>query len=998
MSPGDDSTLQDNESTITYLGPGRPGVVLKPGMRLGRYALLRFLGRGGFGEVWEAEDTGAGRSLALKILTQFRSSSPDVLLRFRREGQLAASLNHPRSVYVFGAEELQGHPVIAMELMPGGTLQDQIHLRGRLPVKQAVDYILDVIDGLQAAQDAGIVHRDVKPSNCFIDEDGRAKIGDFGISKTLEPQRSMTFDEAFIGTPAYASPEQVRGRDIDFRSDIYSVGATLYSLLTGKPPFEGRNAGEFLARIVSEDPISLAERQVSVPRKLARIIARCMAKNREKRYPGYEALRAELIPFSSVHGLAAGNLVNRGAAFAIDETIAGFGISTALQALGSGWQIEAARYLCHFFYFFLSEGLWGRTPGKYLTGLRVVSISGTEMTLREALLRTVVFASIAMPVTLLEFRTGPMLLLRFVTIVAYIITMRRENGFAGLHELVSDTRVMTASKTAPGPRYIVQSGETRNARPDEMPVRLGPYRVIKDIWRSESQAFVLAFDDTLRRSVWVHVSPTARRSDDALAAVRPGRLRWLHGGAIGGLHWNAYEALQGSSLCDWVRLKNRLSWSELREILLDIAEEIAAKLDAEKAPLAISLRHIWIDHLGRPRILDFPAFMDNADYLAESVIDINTAKSFIREVLYFALTGQGFHGRTETAQPEVPLPEHARSFVTKVCRPGTASPTIGEICWELRRLSSRPSEVRRAARARMLIPTVVLPVVVLILYALAPLLDELRMTAWQRELTRVPAYDRLLRSLEDYGNLPELVERKEAGCKVLAWISNQANRAPAGKPALAQLRTFERERLQSCGKQYPAITEADVIQARKTFVEKCSCSDGNRIQQPSPKEAQAKKLLDEMIAQTRPLARFERGLTLVFWAGGLLWIFPLGYSLLFPPGAGAGIFGFTVQTATGNRAGRLRCAARSLFAWFPFVLFFPVLAATSYLGYAPAAEAYWKKQGAASATFLLEGYSGTLWTIDVVLGCIVVFGVVYSLARPARGLPDVLAGTCLVPK
>src|SRR5262245_19096199 len=247
----DNATLPSDDSTITFPSQTQRARILQAGAVFGRYRLTRLLGSGGFGEVWEAEDVGVGRHLALKVLTRFRRDSPEALLRFKREGQLAASLNHPRAVYVFGAEEIHGHPVIAMELMPGGTLHEQVQLLGKLPVKHAVDFILDIVDGLEAAQHAGIVHRDVKPSNCFIDEEGRAKIGDFGISKTLEPQGSATSTETFVGTPAYASPEQVRGRDVDFRSDIYSVGATLYTLLTGKPPFEGRNGGELLARILS---------------------------------------------------------------------------------------------------------------------------------------------------------------------------------------------------------------------------------------------------------------------------------------------------------------------------------------------------------------------------------------------------------------------------------------------------------------------------------------------------------------------------------------------------------------------------------------------------------------------------------------------------------------------------------------------------------------------------------------------------------------------------
>jgi hypothetical protein len=162
--------------------------------------------------------------------------------------------------------------------------------------------------------------------------------------------------------------------------------------------------------------------------------------------------------------------------------------------------------------------------------------------------------------------------------------------------------------------------------------------------------------------------------------------------------------------------------------------------------------------------------------------------------------------------------------------------------------------------------------------------------------------------------------------------------------------------------------------------------------------SQARALLDQQISETKPFGRFQRGLTLTFWAGGFLWIFPFVFSFLCPPGAGLSVFGFALQTRSGRSAGRIRCAARSLFAWLPFAFFFPTLATAAYLGYAPAARAYWRSQSPAAATFLLEGYAGGVWTIEVVLGGIVLLGIAYSLSKPARGLPDVLAGTWLVPK
>src|SRR5208337_2581168 len=147
----------------------------------------------------------------------------ETLLRFRQEGKLASSLAHPRCVFVLAADEEAGRPYIVMELMPGANLDDLVRDKGPLPPEQAIAKILDVIDGLGEAHRLGLVHRDVKPSNCFLEADGRVKIGDFGLSKSLVNDSQLTRTGAFLGTPLYASPEQIRKDRVDLQTDVYSV-------------------------------------------------------------------------------------------------------------------------------------------------------------------------------------------------------------------------------------------------------------------------------------------------------------------------------------------------------------------------------------------------------------------------------------------------------------------------------------------------------------------------------------------------------------------------------------------------------------------------------------------------------------------------------------------------------------------------------------------------------------------------------------------------------
>jgi serine/threonine protein kinase len=182
---------------------------------VGNYRLLRRLGGGGMGAVYEAEDGSSGRRVALKLIQPEYAASAEALERFRQEGELASKLSHPRCVFVFAADEDRGRPYIVMELMTGATLDDVVQEKGPLPLEPALRKILDVIDGLQEAHQLGLVHRDVKPSNCFLEADGRVKVGDFGLAKSLVGDARLTKTGTFVGTPLFAAPEQIKMEGVD---------------------------------------------------------------------------------------------------------------------------------------------------------------------------------------------------------------------------------------------------------------------------------------------------------------------------------------------------------------------------------------------------------------------------------------------------------------------------------------------------------------------------------------------------------------------------------------------------------------------------------------------------------------------------------------------------------------------------------------------------------------------------------------------------------------
>ena len=277
------STPVDFAETRSIGGTSERITVLPKGSFVGPFQIVRTLGQGGMGTVYEATHTKTAQTVALKLLSRSVRSTEEIVQRFQRESQIAASINHPRSTFVYQAGQHEGQFYITMELMTGGTLTDVVKKEGPIPFDRAVDYILDIISGLRAAHQAGIVHRDLKPANCFVEHSGRVKIGDFGLAKSFLSDSSLTQTGQFMGTPQYAAPEQLRSSEVDERADIYAIGGTLFFLLTGRAPFVG-NAAQVIASI-STDPAPKVDTLVEVPRELSRLVQQTLEKDPARR-PG----------------------------------------------------------------------------------------------------------------------------------------------------------------------------------------------------------------------------------------------------------------------------------------------------------------------------------------------------------------------------------------------------------------------------------------------------------------------------------------------------------------------------------------------------------------------------------------------------------------------------------------------------------------------------------------------------------------------------------------
>jgi beta-lactam-binding protein with PASTA domain len=258
----------------------------------GRYRLVARIGSGGMADVWCADDQELGRRVALKVLHPRFAADPQFVERFRREASHAAGLQHPNVVAVFDRGEWDGMPYIAMEHIEGPTLKEIVRDRGALPPALAADVVVQILRAARYAHKHGIVHRDLKPHNVILDEEGRAKVTDFGIARAGASQ--MTETGAIMGTAHYLSPEQAQGLPVDGRSDLYSIGVILYELLTGRVPFDGESPVSIAVRHVSEAPLPPAELNPAVPPALDAVTMRALAKEPDDRFQDADAFIAAL--------------------------------------------------------------------------------------------------------------------------------------------------------------------------------------------------------------------------------------------------------------------------------------------------------------------------------------------------------------------------------------------------------------------------------------------------------------------------------------------------------------------------------------------------------------------------------------------------------------------------------------------------------------------------------------------------------------------------------
>src|SRR5262245_627447 len=959
-----------DDDAPTRVSTSRPstndGPQLVAGETWGSYRIGRLLGRGGMGEVYEAEHLDSGRRIALKVLRD-RFAHPEERARFLREGQLAASVSHPHTVYIFGSEEIGGTPIISMELLAGGTLKDRVAASGPLDPADAVAAVLDIIGGLDAAQGAGILHRDIKPSNCFTDLDGTVKVGDFGLSiSTLARDVHHELDtEGFQGTPQFAAPEQLRGEPLDVRADIYAVGATLYWLLTRKAPFDAPDLQALVKKVTTEPPASPRVLRPAIPAGLAAVVVRCLAKQAAARPASYAELADALRPFAPHHdppaSPGAGVLANIVDSLVMGAVFALGGAAIAAMA-GTGVGSDRWNFLLNAAYFFILEGGWGRSLGKKLFGLRVVSAAGGPASWGPIAARTAVFylpnlivasvvSSSIIVVSGNPGKGGALTIDRggMALIVAAVlfVTMRRRNGWAAVHDLVSGTRVVR--HVAIGARQLGTS-----AAPARVPVtgaavaprRIGPFVLVSESGETDEGHLLIGFDPILRRSVWIHrVRPGTPAVNRARQDVtRIGRLHWLAGRRSAtdpSANWDAFEAPDGGPLAasgEWRVVKHRL---------LDLVSELVAGAQDESLP-PLGLDRVWIRADGRPVLIDF-----TPPGSARS----KTAANLTPTRLLSAIAAE--EASALRSSPTMPWPISARALVD-----GWAVTPPASLDAASAAVNSAAAAIERVTPTLRAIP---------IALTTAPVAF-----AFVAALVAVPAMQRLTN--------PQSAE-------VIAWLG-----------ALTDPRTDSRlsdPARRDAAERYVAGRYRSVLADGRFWSMSTGKGNMNRLRQtaedilarhPSVSADEMAQLAVALAPEIE--ARREFSSSVGQGVGSVLPVMPMLFiavalfigfvasifsATAIPGGFATHTVGLGVVRRDGREIGRARSLVRALVVWAPAIAWFV------YLEMSP------KVQG------FLPNPSNPMRGAILVLGTMAL-GAIWTVVRPTRGPHDFVVGTWVVPR
>ncbi|QEL16215.1 protein kinase domain-containing protein [Limnoglobus roseus] len=712
LEPIDDSDATADYRTASAVVAPAPDAA--PPERIGSYRLLRKLGTGGMGQVFEAESDDGGERVALKLLSPKLVTNPTSVERFKQEGRLASQISHPRCVFVYGVDAEEGRPFIVMELMPGSTLKDLVDKRGPLNWDRAVHRMLDVLDGLIEAHRLGMLHRDVKPSNCFLTDDDRVKVGDFGLSKSLDnqsQQKQLTSSGAFLGTVLFASPEQIRGEELGYDSDVYSVAATLYYLIVGRAPHHHISMTAALAKVISEPPPSIRSQRPDVPRAVERVVFRGLERDRNRRFGSLEEFRDalhDILPEKQLPSRVR-TLVS---AYLLDVVFCLIVLVTPVT-----WAYEALTpnpvhgdwlfLLVLFCYFTVAEGAFGATIGKLLFRLRTTRLGRVGPPgLKAGVIRTGVFHILVVGLFVVTSWTFTIPVVGafvagmvFLAGSAGLLFQRRYSPTRqGVHDYAGGCRVVQRWRRQHRPWLTSQFRnplDQPKSHPN-MPASVGGFLVLGILDQfPDGSAVWVAEDEALRRRILLWLRP-AKLLPDGLppSPVRPGRLRVISTGELvwndGAYGWVAFVAPTGAPLVDVVTKEHPLSWADARMVLEQVVTELRDSDADSTTPARLGVDQLWVEPNGRIHLLEFPVPSARTKTpLAANAIEL------VRHVAAVTLEG-GIHPKAKRIASPL-SPQAIR--ITDQLFDAEQPPTLAAVRQQLKESHAHPPEVSGGMRA-----------------------------------------------------------------------------------------------------------------------------------------------------------------------------------------------------------------------------------------------------------------------------------------------------------
>ena len=975
-----------------------PTVVARPPVVVGGYRLVRCLGVGGMGAVYEAESDDGSARVAVKLLTGRLAENPHSVERFKIEGRIASQIAHPRCVFVLGADTDSGRPYIVMELMPGTTLKDLVDKRGPLPPAEAVAHVMDVAEGLAEAHRLGVIHRDVKPSNCFLTADGRVKVGDFGLSKSLAAEAAagqLTQTGAFLGTVLFASPEQIRGEAVGYESDVYSACATLYYLLTGRAPHQHTSLTGALAKAISEPPVPARTVRPGVPKSLDRLILRGLDRTPVRRWASAADLRDALRDqMPAAHTPA--RLRTTALAYVADLLtllfVAAVLFDLMSDADATDWPF-AAGWVCTAVavaYFGTAEGWFGTTMGKQLLRLRLARVGETgppglgRGLLRAAFFHLTCFFALTGLGAIFDSTVlvGDQILggvVAAVGLVSLTVQLKRTPaGFRGIHDRLTGCHTLQRPRPPERVRLVSRfPNPLDQPRPSaDLPAGVGGYTVAGVVAELPGGGAVWAGEDrALGRRVLIRVGPVGRRvSAPDRAAVRPARLRVVGQGELrwgGGVRgWVAYVAPSGAPLADVIDPARPLDWADAQLLIEQLVDELIASEEDETGVSQPTVGQVWVEPGGRLRLIDVPLPTGRATAGVESA-SLPQPIRFVRAVASLALEGTP---RVAAGQVRAPVPPHAAAVTDRLfADPPDGYATLAELRADLAETHSHPPRVTASMRAAHLwVQAAVMSAGLVGMFAAAGLYSlglavaaDGDRRAW--DAVREAASDPTRRAdvLAEVGKLPP--DDQFRGRVVTAL-------APAEVNTTLALLDSQRDSLQANVRRNRGRL---TVPERALFARVSPVYNGEAADW-TPADLAAG--IDEFVGLARrgeapyPVRRWEW-----FWtAAGVVVAVPAvwaAFAFAFHGGLAMTLAGITLVRLDGRPAARLRCAARELLVWVPVVGLL------------------------LTGLWLQAAFTGVTLRVLVWLSAVALLPVyvVLALRTPARPPQDRVMGTMLVP-